>query len=239
MVMRKGRIIGIMILVGIMSLAFASGIRAQLPGEMKAFFSTSYAGLSLKVDATNETDPGKNVTLRLWANCTSSDVFYMECFNMSVYGFKLSGPEEVVLYSTVLVSNEPLLFNWTIDQIYPVPVPSDVYGPVFCRLYIKYVIADEHVLRNPDFVITSVRNIYYENLKNDFQQLNQSYQQLNETYGQLNQTYWELQKNYTDLQKSMTDLSNTRMLATVFLVTTVFFVATTLYLTLRKPRESW
>lgn len=239
MVMRKGRIIGIMILVGIMSLAFASGIRAQLPGEMKAFFSTSYAGLSLKVDATNETDPGKNVTLRLWANCTSSDVFYMECFNMSVYGFKLSGPEEVVLYSTVLVSNEPLLFNWTIDQIYPVPVPSDVYGPVFCRLYIKYVIADEHVLRNPDFVITSVRNIYYENLKNDFQQLNQSYQQLNETYGQLNQTYWELQENYTNLQKSMTDFSNTRMLATVFLVTTVFFVATTLYLTLRKPRESW
>ena len=237
--MRKGRIIGIMILVGIMSLAFASGIRAQLPGEMKAFFSTSYAGLSLKVDATNETDPGKNVTLRLWANCTSSDVFYMECFNMSVYGFKLSGPEEVVLYSTVLVSNEPLLFNWTIDQIYPVPVPSDVYGPVFCRLYIKYVIADEHVLRNPDFVITSVRNIYYENLKNDFQQLNQSYQQLNETYGQLNQTYWELQENYTNLQKSMTDFSNTRMLATVFLVTTVFFVATTLYLTLRKPRESW
>jgi len=237
--MRTDRIVVIMTLVSIMSLSFISSIRTQSADELKTFYSTNYPGISLRVDATNETDPGKNVTLKLWTNRTSQDVFYMECFNMSVYGFKLSGPEEVVLYSTVLVSNEPLLFNWTIDQIYPVPVPSDVYGPVFCRLYIKYVIADEHVLRNPDFVITSVRNIYYENLKNDFQQLNQSYQQLNESYGQLNQTYWELQENYTNLQKSMTDLGNTRMLATVFLVTTVFFVATTLYLTLRKPRESW
>jgi hypothetical protein len=237
--MRTDKIVAIIVLVGLMSLAFVSGIRAQLPGEMKAFFSTSYPGFSLRVDATNETDPGKNVTLRLWANCTSSDVFYMECFNMSVYGFKLSGPEEAALYSVVLASNVPLVFNQTIDKTYVVPVPSDVYGPVFCRLYVKYVIADEPVLRNLDFAITSVRNIYYENLKNDFQQLNQSYQQLNETYGQLNQTYWELQENYTNLQKSMTDLSNTRMLATVFLVTTVFFVATTLYLTLRKPRESW
>jgi len=237
--MRTDKIVAIIVLVGLMSLAFVSGIRAQLPGEMKAFFSTSYPGFSLRVDATNETDPGKNVTLRLWANCTCSDVFYMECFNMSVYGFKLSGPEEAALYSVVLASNVPLVFNQTIDQTYVVPVPSDVYGPVFCRLYVEYVIADQPVLRKEGFAITSVRNIYYENLKNDFQQLNQSYQQLNETYGQLNQTYWQLQENYTNLQKSMTDLSNTRMLATVFLVTTVFFVATTLYLTLRKPRESW
>ena len=240
--MRRDKIVAIIVLVGLMSLAFVSGIKAQLPDELKTFFSTSYPGypgFSLRVDATNETDPGKNVTLRLWANCTSSDVFYMECFNMSVYGFKLSGPEEAALYSAVLASNVPLVFNQTIDKTYVVPVPSDVYGPVFCRLYVKYVIADEPVLRKEGFAITSVRNIYYENLKNDFQQLNQSYQQLNETYGQLNQTYWELQENYTNLLKSMTDLSNTRMLATVFLVTTVFFVATTLYLTLRKPRESW
>jgi len=237
--MRTDKIVAIIVLVGLMSLAFVRGIRAESADELKTFYSKNYPGISLKVDATNETDPGKNVTLRLWANCTSSDVFYMECFNMSVYGFKLSGPEQAVLYPVVLPSNVPLVFNQTIDKTYVVPVPSDVYGPVFCRLYIKYVIADEPVLRNLDFAITSVRNIYYENLKNDFQQLNQSYQQLNETYGQLNQTYWELQENYTNLQKSMTDLSNTRMLATVFLVTTVFFVATTLYLTLRKPRESW
>lgn len=229
--MKTDRIIGIMVLVGIVSLAFVGGVRAQFSGDLKTFYSAAYVGVSLRVDATNETDPEKNVTLRLWATCTSADVF-MEYFNMTVYGFRLSGPEEAVLYSAVLASNKSLVFNQTIDQTYVVPVPSDVYGPVFCRLYLKYVIVDQPAMRNPEFAITSVRNIYYEDLKDAFQQLN-------ETYWQLNQTYWELQKNYTDLQKGMTDLSNTRMLATVFLVTTVFFVATTLYLTLRRPRESW
>jgi len=237
--MRTNNIVAIIVLVGLMSLAFVSGIRAESADELKTFYSKNYPGISLKVDATNETDPGKNLTLKLWADRTSSDVFDVECFNMTVYGFKLSGPEEAVLYSALLVSNVSLTSNQTIDQTHMIPVPSDVYGPVFCRLYLEYVTADESVTRNPEFAITSVRNIYYENLKNDFQQQNQSYQQLNETYGQLNQTYWELQENYTNLQKSMTDLSNTRMLATIFLVTTVFFVATTLYLTLKKPRESW
>ena len=230
--MRTDRIVAIIILVSIMSLSFVSSIRAQSADELKTFYSKNYPGISLKVDATNETDPGKNVTLKLWADRTSSDVFYVECFNMTVYGFKLSGPEETMLYSVLLVSKVSLASNQTIDQTHTIPVPSDVYGPVFCRLYLEYVTADESVMRNPEFAITSVRNIYYEDLKDAFKQLN-------ETYWQLNQTYWELQENYTDLQKSMTDLSNTRMLATVFLVTTVFFVATTLYLTLRRPRESW
>lgn len=230
--MRTNNIVAIIVLVGLMSLAFVSGIRAESADELKTFYSKNYPGISLKVDATNETDPGKNLTLKLWADRTSSDVFDVECFNMTVYGFKLSGPEEAVLYSALLVSNVSLTSNQTIDQTHMIPVPSDVYGPVFCRLYLEYVTADQSVTRNPEFAITSVRNIYYEDLKDAFQQLN-------ETYWQLNQTYWELQGNYTDLQKSMTDLSNTRMLATVFLVTTVFFVATTLYLTLRRPRESW
>ncbi len=230
--MRTDKIVAIIVLVGLMSLAFVSGIRAESADELKTFYSKNYPGISLKVDATNETDPGKNLTLKLWADRTSSDVFDVECFNMTVYGFKLSGPEEAVLYSALLVSNVSLTSNQTIDQTHMIPVPSDVYGPVFCRLYLEYVTADQSVTRNPEFAITSVRNIYYEDLKDAFQQLN-------ETYWQLNQTYWELQGNYTDLQKSMTDLSNTRMLATVFLVTTVFFVATTLYLTLRRPRESW
>src|SRR4030042_821124 len=117
-IMRTDRIVVIITLVSIMSLSFVGGIRAQSSGELKNFFATSYVGISLRVDATNETDPGKNVTLKVWTNRTSNDVFYMECFNMSVYGFKFSGPEEVALYSTVLVSNESLLFNWTIDQIY-------------------------------------------------------------------------------------------------------------------------
>ncbi len=231
-IMRTDRIVVIITLVSIISLSIVSSIRAQSADELKTFYSTNYPGIALKVDATNETDPGKNVTLKLLADRTSSDVFYVECFNMTVYGFKLGGPEEAVLYSALLVSNVSLTSNQTINQTHTIPVPSDVYGPVFCRLYFKYVTADESVLRNPDFAITSVRNIDYENLKDAFQHLN-------ETYWHLNQTYWELQENYTDLQKSMTDLSNTRILATVFLVTTVFFVATTLYLTLRKPRESW
>src|SRR4030042_2020545 len=115
-IMRTDRIVVIITLVSIMSLSFISSIRAQSADELKTFYSTNYPGISLRVDATNETDPGKNVTLKLWTNRTSQDVFYMECFNMSVYGFKLGGPEEAVLYSALLVSNVSLTSNKTINK---------------------------------------------------------------------------------------------------------------------------
>jgi len=48
----------------------------------------------------------------------------------------------------------------------------------------------------------------------------------------LNETYWSL-------KGSSNELGNTRTAVGILAVTTVFFVATTLYLVMRKPKESW
>jgi len=42
-----------------------------------------------------------------------------------------------------------------------------------------------------------------------------------------------------ELQGSSNELGNTRMAVGILAITTVFFVATTLYLVMRKPKESW
>jgi hypothetical protein len=78
--------------------------------------------------------------------------------------------------------------------------------------------------------MTKVTNSYLQGLEQRFNEL----KQLNE---QLNQSYWDLERNFTALQGSVNELDNTRTAAAVLGITTVFFVATTLYLVLRKPRE--
>src|SRR4030043_239771 len=95
-IMRTDRIVVSIPLVSIMSLSFISSIRAQSADELKTFYSTNYPGISLRVDATNETDPGKNVTLKLLADRTSSGRFCLECYDLAVNGVRLVRPVEAV-----------------------------------------------------------------------------------------------------------------------------------------------
>ena len=77
----------------------------------------------------------------------------------------------------------------------------------------------------------------------------QSKSNLNSTFEQLNQTFWNyfhkdltpenLNETLQGLQGGSDELGNTRMAVGILAVTTVFFVATTLYLVMRKPKESW
>jgi hypothetical protein len=53
-----------------------------------------------------------------------------------------------------------------------------------------------------------------------------------ESLARLNETYW-------GLKGSSNELGNTRMAVAILVVTTVFFVATTIYLVMRKPKEYW
>jgi hypothetical protein len=80
--------------------------------------------------------------------------------------------------------------------------------------------------------------------------VNNSYWQLRKFYEELNQTFFKnFQMNLTleslaalnnmmqQLQGAKKDLENTRTVAAILTVTTFIFVATTIYLTLRRPKE--
>jgi len=277
----------IVLITMIVALVFARINIARAEDELKTFYSKdNLAGISIMIDATAETVPGGNMTVAIWVNCTATGV-KVEQLNVTVYGF-VGGKEKSPLATKDVMENRTLDFNSTSEYNYTLTVPDDIWGATYADLHLKYFIYSSGFEYDPSFSLTVVRNIYYEQLKEDFSDLNSSFIQLNSsywqldtnysqlstsysqlnntfselngtywqlngsfsqlnssywelkgTYEQLNQTYWGLRLNYTDLQGSVTDLDNTRRLAAVLGVTSVFFVVTTIYLVTRRPKESW
>jgi hypothetical protein len=271
----------------IVALVFARINIAGAEDELKTFYSKyDLPGIEMRINATAETVPGGNMTVAIWINCTAVDVT-VEQLNMTVYGF-IGGEEETSLATLDVMENWPLALNNVSECDFTLAVPDDVWGATFADLHLKYLIHSSGFEYDPSFSLTAVRNIYYEQLKEDFSdlnssfiqlnssywqldanysqlsttysqlnntysglngtywqlngsfsQLNSSYWELKDTYEQLNQTYWGLKLNYADLQGSVTDLDNTKRLAAVLGVTSVFFVVTTIYLVTRRPKESW
>jgi hypothetical protein len=205
---------------------------------MQTFYSKLYAGLSIRVDATHETVPGENMTVELWVNCTSDGV-HVDYFNFSTYGFR-NGTDKTFLFAENIMNNISLTYNNLTQCNFTVQVPADVWDTTFVELLFEYSIVDSSSPKyDVDVAVTHVRNTYLEDTVSRLGNLTESYQDLNNTYWQLNETYSELQQKYTALEASANELDNTRRAVAILVVTTVFFVATTLYLVLRKPKDYW
>jgi hypothetical protein len=224
---------------------------------MRTFFYRAYAGITIRVDATNETKPNENLTVKLWYNCTA-DFVHVDHLNLTIYGFK-EGTEEVMLNNTCALESTPLSFNYTGEFEVVVHVPDDVWGVACAEFYLEYSIAGTPLQRRERFSITAIRNVRYEELQEKYNELSEAFSHLNETFSLLNQmfwesfgknltmdellslnaTYWELLQNYTALEGSINELNNTRVAVGVLAVTTIFFVATTVYLVMRKPKDYW
>jgi hypothetical protein len=216
------------------ALAPLRGVMGQSSGEMQTFFSKDYAGISIAVSATKESVSGGNITIYFWINCTSVGV-KVHFLNLSVYGFR-GGREKTLLNATNVLANTPMIFNNVTEFNYSLSIPDDVWDATYGELYVDYAIVDLSLKYSPSFSMTIVKNAYLEGLEGQFRGMFGSYWQLNRNYTQLNQTYWELRQNYTG---NMNEIDNTRRLAVILAITTVFFVATTIYLVMRKPRDYW
>jgi hypothetical protein len=252
-VMRKLRTITLILVTLILALTLVNCTTAQTSEEMETFFSKKYVGISIQLNATRETVPGANITIQLLVNCTADDV-YVDYLNLSVYGYKHVeyALEKATLDSVSVIEQTSLGYHNASQYSYTIAIPNDVWDLTYAELHLKYTASDELKERDETFSITTVRNVLWEELEENYQNLNNTYWQLNGTFEQLNQTFWQifqmnlteeslanLNDTYRGLQGSSNDLSNTRMAVGILAVTTVFFVATTLYLVMRKPKESW
>jgi hypothetical protein len=253
-ILKKLKTLISILVVQILVLALVQNTAAQTPSEMEIFFSNDYAGISIEFNATRETVPGENITINLWINCTADGV-NVDYLTLSVYGFRYGQEKtEPPLLSTYVIEKpSSLVLNHTYQYNYTVYIPNDVWGRTYAELYIQYTVVEPTPLkRNPTFWITIVKNVYFEELENKFKNLNYTYWQLNETFWKsfqmnlteenldiLNQTYWELQQNYTSSQGRLGELENTRWALIILAITTVFFVATTIYMIMRKPKQYW
>ncbi|MFW6111026.1 MAG: hypothetical protein ACOC6H_03215 [Thermoproteota archaeon] len=252
-----------------LSSPFVSTALAQSSRDMKTFLPNqdltgNYAGLSVLFNATSEAIPGENISIHLSVKGTAEDVNVTN-FNLDIYAFK-EGQEKFLLDSVNILENEILSFNQIIQFNYTLYVPSDVWGVTYTTMYLEYTVVDTPVERRLSFLTTMIKNIYLEELENEFKTLNithnqlkEKFRNLNTTYHQLNGTFWksfqkpltnqslvtlnhthkELKQNYTSIKGRLNHLGNTRLAITILAVTTVFFLGTTIYVITRKRRHYW
>lgn len=124
----------------------------------------------------------------------------------------------------------------------PMNVTSGFYMTNVENTYLESLESQNNVLKESINQLTYSYNnltaLYSQALAN-ITQLNQNVTQLNQNITLLTQNYTQLLVNYTALHNSMNDLDNTREVAVILAITTVFFVATTAFMIMRRPRERW
>jgi hypothetical protein len=238
--MSKTRVMSLISIVVILAFASIYPAKGQESTEnLTTFFDSTVSGLSIQVNATEEVEPGANITVLL--SLKGSADTYVDKFNMSLCGFVRGILKTVmasVAYDDLDLNDSQKEWNFTFK------VPEDVWGTtsgeitLTCTTKIGGV---ELTLRDLTlgFTMTNVKNVYLESVEAQLQDLNGTYLQLNSTYWQLNQTYKELEQNYTALQGSRNELESTRQVMAILVIATVFFVATTVYLVIRKPKDYW
>jgi hypothetical protein len=203
--------------------------------------------VTIQVNATAQTQPLGNLTV--WLSLTPQAGVSLKNFTLNVYGF-INGTAPKTIGN---ILGENLTSETTSEYNASFPVLGDVWGPTFGNITLNYSVSVYPATLlsvTGGFYMTNVENTFLENLESQIRGLNDSYNQLNDTYNnladkylQLNQTFTHLQQNYTTLQNSMNELGsvkdNTTRVAAIFAITTVIFIATTVFLVLRRPKESW
>jgi len=221
-----------------LSLAIVCNVRAQNGGHMETYFDSEMSNaMRIQVNATAQTQPSENLTVSL---CLTPVVgVSVENFTLDVYGF-VNGTTPEVIGS--INGNETDLQSGTYNKSFPVSVPADIWGVTFGNITLIYSVSTSPGTLYSiacGFFMTNIENTFLEGLETQFNNLNESYYNLTIAYNQINQTFVQLQQNYTTLQGSINQLGNTRQVAIILAITTVFFVATTIFLVMRRPKESW
>ena len=215
-----------------LTLALLRSVEAQPSTEMKTFFDSEVPGINLQVNATAETQPTEyiNVTLSL---TTQTDI-YINYLNLSIFGF-INGTDRILMAN--ITDSEFPLNNDSRDYNCTFQVPGDVWGVTYGEIVLTYsakydIVTVDFERLTCGFTSTNVENVYLQNVEEQLKSLASLYEQLN-------QTYWDLQQNYTSLQGNLGELQGTRQAVIALAVISALFVATTVYLLIRKPRQSW
>ena len=241
--MKKLEKIGLAIITSIILLSAICNVKAKTSTSenMEMFLEREIPGLKIIVNATNETQPNKNITiiLNILPLVSKVDVEYL---NFSLFGF-VNGTYKTLLplYPNITDEN-PISLPYT--QNFTCQISEQVWGITFGEIEINYNITSTmwhpiygKITIEPSykfktvFDMTYVENIYLKQLNEIFR----DYLGKNLTPENLN----EILQEYEQLKETQNESSNIRMVVGILIVTTVFFIATTLYLVLRKPNEYW
>jgi hypothetical protein len=219
-------------------------------GTMQTFFDSNIPGIHIQVNATAETQPGQNITLMLSLKQLNQTTIHVEYFKLSIFGF-VNGTSKILMINltgnSFYLGSSPNRYNRTFT------VPQQVWDITYGEITLTYnatytfpmiTVTIPYQNITSGFTMTMVENVYLKtveeqlaNLQAEYNQLGQNYTSLQENLTVLQAHYDHLQQNYTTLQGNLSDLDNTRSAAAVLAVTSLFFLATTVYLIIRKPKD--
>ncbi|MBX5328751.1 MAG: hypothetical protein QHH18_05495 [Candidatus Bathyarchaeota archaeon] len=230
--MKKLKQLFVFLIIPSLALTLMKSAEAQSPSEMATFFDSEVPGIKVQVNGTAEAIPADyvNITLKLIGQ---ADV-YLKHFNLSIFGF-INGTEKTLM--TNITDNNIPLDNDSREYNHSFTIPEDVWGVTYGELILTYsakydIVTVDFEALTCGFTLTNIENVRFKDMKEQLESLNDAYQQLNTTY-------WELQQNYTSLQENLGQLESTRQAVIALAVVTIFFVATTVYLIVRKPKQTW
>jgi len=209
---------------------------AEEPSEnTQTFFKSQWPGIKIQVNATAEALPGNNITVALLVESKADNV-HVVYLNLTIFGF-VEGQYKTNLTS-IYQDDFFLNYNEKRERNDTLSIPLDVWDTTYGELSFQYSIEGfSYSLSQLGFTMTHVRNVYLENLEEQFHSLSENYTELQQNYTWLEGNYTELKDNYSELSKSVIELDNTRRAVIILAITTIFFVATTFYLFMRKPKQ--
>lgn len=155
--------------------------------------------------------------------------------------------KDYTLFNSIIYVSEPksLLGGKSLNETsYEVKIPDYATNALYGKMILKWTIkgTDESTFyeREPTFIMGYLRNPELERLRSKVPELERENAELKGNVTDLNNTLTELLNNLTDVKNRYEgELSGTRSVVTILAITTIFFVATTAYLVMRKPKEYW
>jgi hypothetical protein len=196
--------------------------------------------LTVEIKNPSEAYPNQtvnvNITIKALVNLTINHVaIEMYTFNDSKFAdvTYVDRESKVALFYGMLLNKT---CNFTIHG----QASNVVYGKLILEWTKKGTEGWETIGKEPTFIMTYLRSSELEKLRDRVPELEEENVELKENVTDLNNTLTDLLNNLTDLKNRYEgELTGTRSVIIILAVITVFFVATTAYLFIRKPKQQW
>ncbi|MEM3735693.1 MAG: hypothetical protein QXH40_03750 [Candidatus Bathyarchaeia archaeon] len=196
----------------------------------------SFAGIEVFLENPSEIYPNQTITIDVATKAlTNLTISWMW---IEFYTFHNSTTEETMFYNiTHILTTVTLSYSQWVNGTYEVPIPEYAVNVVYGRMVLKWAVSGTEETttyeRKLTFIMGYLKSLELEKLRNEVERLEGENALLRENLTELLNNLAEIKNRYEG------ELNGTRSTVTVLAITTIFFLATTAYLVLRKPREYW
>jgi hypothetical protein len=208
--------------------------------------SYEYGLYNLKIHVENspEAYPDQKITLNMTAEASAKLAINYTAIELYTLNSSTMNGENFASIEFINYSN-PLLFSGgqsSYKTSYDVTVPASAFNVIYCKLTLVWTeMGTEEsntYTRQTTFIMASVYNPELERMRDLLPKLQIQNAILRRNMTEMNDTLTQALKDLTDAKNRYEgDMSNTRSVVTLLGITTVFFVATTVYLIVRKPKD--